>query len=119
MGIWQKYVAETVKNHESTQKPHLIIALYEAYNPNFSQQHNATINIVGFGCKNIKTAICSTYTSTLHFSSDLVNKQISYSGYNKNAVEKVSQNEFGKDADVIYSSYRSPENISVLYGGKY
>ena len=49
----------------------------------------------------------------------MVNKQISYLGCNKGAVNKVAQNEFGKDADVIYSSYISPVNINVFYGGKY
>ena len=97
----------------------LVITLYTAYNPSFSQQYDATINIVGSGRKNIKTIIWTTYEKTLHFSSDLVNKQVSYSGYNKNAVDKVAQNEFGKDADVIYSSYRSPVNITVFYSGKY
>ena len=97
----------------------LVITLYTAYNPSFSLQYDATINIVGSGRKNIKTIIWATYERTLHFSSDFVNKQVSYSGYNKNAVDKVAQNEFGKDADVIYSSYRSRVNISVFYGGKY
>ena len=97
----------------------LVITLYTAYNPSFSRQYDATINIVGSGRKNIKTIIWATYERTLHFSSDLVNKQVSYSGYNKNAVDKVARNEFGKDADVIYSSYRSRVNILVFYGGKY
>ena len=97
----------------------LVITLYTAYNPSFSRQYDAAINIVGSGRKNIKTIIWATFEKTLHFSSDLVNKQVSYSGYNKNAVDKVAQNEFGKDADVIYSSYRSPVNISVFDGGKY
>ena len=97
----------------------LVVTLYTAYNPSFSQQCDATINIVGSGRKNIKTIIWATSKKTLHFSSDLVNKQVSYSRYNKNAVDKVAQNEFGKDADIIYSSYRSPVNISVFYGGKY
>ena len=105
---------ETIPNNTA-----LVITLYTAYNPSFSQQYDATINIVGSGHKNIKTIIWATYEKTLHFSSDLVNKQVSYSGYNKNAVDKVAQNEFGKDADVIYSSYRSPVNISVFYSGKY
>ena len=105
---------ETIPNNTA-----LVITLYTAYNPSFSQQYDATINIVGSGRKNIKTIIWATYEKTLHFSSDLVNKQVSYSGYNKNAVDKVAQNEFGKDADVIYSSYRSPVNISVFYSGKY
>ena len=97
----------------------LVITLYTVYNPSFSQQYDATINIVGSGRKNIKTIIWATSKKTLHFSSDLVNKQVSYSRYNKNAVDKVAQNEFGKDADIIYSSYRSPVNIGVFYGGKY
>ena len=97
----------------------LVITLYTAYNPSFSRQYDATINIVGSGRKNIKTIIWATYEGIFHFSSDLVNKQVSYLGYNKNAVDKVARNEFGKDADVIYSSYRSRVNISVFYGGKY
>ena len=44
---------------------------------------------------------------------------MSYAGYDRNAVNKVAQKEFGKDADVVYSSYRSPVNITVFYGGKY
>ena len=97
----------------------LIIVLYKAYNPTYSQQYNATINIIGSGRKNIKTIIWATYRSTLYFFSDSVNKQVTYSGYNKGAANKVAQNEFGKDADVIYSSYRSPVNINVLHDGKY
>ena len=97
----------------------LVITLYTAYNPSSSRQSDATINIVGSGSKNIKTVIWATYEKRLHFSSDLVNKQVSYSGFNKNAINKVAQNEFGKDADIIYSSYRSRVNISVFYGGKY
>ena len=97
----------------------LVITLYEVYNTSFSQQFDATINIVGSGRKNIKRIIWATYKSRVHFSSDLVNKQVSYSGYKKSAVDKVAQTEFGKNADLIYSSYRSPVNISVFYGGKY
>ena len=92
----------------------LVITLYKAY-----QQYNATVNIVGSGRKKIKRIIWATYRNTLRFSSNLVNKQVSYSGYNKDAVNKVAQNEFGKDADVIYSSHRSPILINVLYSGKY
>ena len=97
----------------------LVITLYDAYNPSYSQQYNATINIVGSGRNNIKTIIWATYRNTLHFSSDFLNKQVSYSGCTNGAVNKVAQNEFGKDADVIYSSYRSPVNINVFYSGKY
>ena len=103
----------------------LVITLYKAYNPSYNQQYNGTVNIVGSGRKNIKTIIWATYRDTLHFRKsslqffNLANKQVSYSGYNKSAVNKVAQNEFGKDADVIYSSYISPVNINVFYGGKY
>ena len=31
----------------------------------------------------------------------------------------MAQNGFGKDADVVYSSYTSPVNINVFYGCKY
>ena len=92
----------------------LVITLYKAY-----QQYNATVNIVGSGRKKIKRIIWATYRNTLHFSSSLVNKQVSYSGYSKGAANKVAQNEFGKDADVIYSSYISLVNINIFYGGKY
>ena len=97
----------------------LIITLYKTYNPSYIQQDNTTINIVGSGRKNVKTIIWATSRNTLHFSSNLVNKQVSYAGYNKDAVNKVAQREFGQDADVVYSSYRSPININVLYSGKY
>ena len=97
----------------------LVMTLNEAYNPSFSRQNDATINIVGSGRKNIKAVIWATSRNTLYFSSNLVNKQVSYSGYNKNAVNIVAQKEFGRNADVIYSSYRSPVNISVFCRGKY
>ena len=97
----------------------LIITLYKTYDPSYSQQDNATINIVGSGRRNIKTIIWATYRNALRYSSNFANKQVSYSGYNKVAVNKVAQSEFGKDADVIYSSYRSPINISVLSSSKY
>ena len=97
----------------------LVITLYKAYNPSYNQQYNGTVNILGSGRKNIKTIIWATYRDTLHFFFNLANKQVSYSGYSKSAVNKVAQNEFGKDADVIYSSYISPVNINVFYGGKY
>ena len=97
----------------------LVIALYKAYNRNYSRQCNATINIVGSGRKNIKAIIWATYRNRLLFFSNSVNKQVTYLGYNKGAVNKVAQNEFGKDADVVYSSYRSPVNINVLHDGKY
>ena len=91
----------------------LIITLYKAAYP------NATINISGPGQKNIKIIIWATYYDPLFFSSDLVHKQISYAGYDKSAVNKVAKNEFGKEANVIYSSYRSPGNINVFFSGKY
>ena len=91
----------------------LVITLYKAY-----QQYNAPVNIVGSGRKKIKRIIGATYRNTLHFSSNLVNKQVSYSGYNKSAANKIAQNEFGKDA-VIYSLIISPVNIIIFYGGKY
>ena len=97
----------------------LVITLYEAYNPGFRQGYDANVNIIGSGRNHVKTIIWATYRSTLHFSSISVNKQVSYAGYKKDAVNKVAQNEFGKDADVVYSSYRSPVNINVFYRGKY
>ena len=100
-----------------TSNTTLVITLYEAYNPSLSWQYNATIN-TGSGCKNIKTIIWATSKFTPYFSSDFLNELIFYSGYIKGAINKVSQNEFGKDADVIYSSYRSPLNVNIFYDGK-
>ena len=97
----------------------LVITLYKAFNPSYSQQYDAIVNVVGSGRKNIKTIIWATYRDRLHFPSNLVNKQVSYSGHNKSAVNKVAQNEFGKDADIIYFSVISPININIFYGGKY
>ena len=97
----------------------LVITLYEAYHPGFRQQYDANVNIIGSGRNHVKTIIWATYKSALHFSSISVNKRVSYAGYKKDAVNKVAQNEFGKDADVVYSSYTSPVNINVFYGGKY
>ena len=91
----------------------LIITLYKAYQP------NATINIAGPGRENIKKIIWATYQYPLYFSSDFVHKQVRYAGYTKFAVNKVAQNEFGKTANVIYSLYTSPVDISAFYYGKY
>ena len=96
----------------------LAITLYDAYNPNFRQYH-ANVSIIGSTLNHVKTIIWAVYQSTLHFSSNSVNKRVSYAGYDRNAVNKVAQKEFGKDADVVYSLYRSPVNITVFYGGKY
>ena len=91
----------------------LIIMLYEAYHP------SATINIAGPGQKNIKIIIWATYKNTLYFSPNLVHKRISYAGKDSSAVNKVAQNEFGKEANDIYTSDTSPVNVSVSYFGKY
>ena len=48
-----------------------------------------------------------------------MHKQISYEGYKGDAVNKVAKNEFGKEANIIYSSYKSPVNINVFVSGKY
>ena len=91
----------------------LIITTYKAFHP------NATINIVGPGRENVKIVIWATYQYQLYFSSNFVHKHVPYSGYNKDAVNKISQNEFDKNAYVIYSLNTSPEDISVFYYGKY
>ena len=96
----------------------LVITLHDTYNPNF-RQYDANVSIIGSGLNHVKTIIWATYQSTLHFSSNSVNKRVSYAGYDRNAVNKVAQKEFGKDADIVYSSYTSPENITIFYGGKY
>ena len=96
----------------------LVITLYNAYNPSYIQE-DPIINIVGSGSENVKTVIWATYRNALQFSSNLVNKWVSYSGYNKVAVNRVAQYEFGKDADVICSSHRSPIIINTLSCGKY
>ena len=64
----------------------------------------------------MKTIIWATYKSALHFLANLVNTQVSYGIFNRQAVNEVAQNEFGKDADFIYSSHVSPVNINVFYG---
>ena len=97
----------------------LIITLYQAYHSSFWPHNKATINIAGPGGKNMKIIIWATYRDQLYFSSNLGHKRISYAGYNRDAVNKVAKNEFGKEANVIYSSYRSPVNISVFFSGKY
>ena len=91
----------------------MIITTYKAFHP------NATINIVGPGRENVKIVIWATHQYQLYFSSNFVHKQVPYSGYNKDAVNKMAQNEFGKKANVIYSSSTSPVDISVFYYGKY
>ena len=97
----------------------LIITLHQAYHTRSWRHNNAAINIAGPGRKNIKIIIWATYRGQLFFPSNLVHKRISYAGYNRAAVNKVAKNEFCKEANVIYSSYRSPVNISVFYSGKY
>ena len=97
----------------------LVITLYEAYHAGFRQQYDANVNIIGSGRYHVKTIVWATYKSTLRFSSNSVNKRVSYAGYKRDAVNEVAQNEFGKDADVVYSSYASPVNINVFYSGKY
>ena len=96
----------------------LVITLYEAYHPGFRHHYDGNVNIIGSGRNHVKTIIWATYKSTLHFFSNSVNKQVSYAGYKRDAVDEVAQNEFGKDADVVYSSYESPANIDVFYGSK-
>ena len=46
-----------------------------------------------------------------------MNKQIFYSENIKGVVNNVAQNDFGKDADVIYSSYMSPVNFNIFKVG--
>ena len=48
-----------------------------------------------------------------------MHKQNPYEGYNKDAVNKIAQNEFDKKPNVIYSSSTSPVDISIFYQGKY
>ena len=97
----------------------LVITLYKAYHSGFRKQYDANVNIIGSGHNHVKTVIWATYESTLHFFSNSVNKRVSYAGYKRDAVNEVAQNEFGKDADVVYSSYASPVNINVFYSSKY
>ena len=91
----------------------LIITLYKAYHP------NAIINLAGPGRENIKIIIWTVNQYPLYFSPNFVHKQVPYAGYDKDAVNKVSQNEFGNTANVIYSLYTSPGDISIFYDGKY
>lgn len=101
-------ISATIPNNTA-----LIITLYKSYHP------NANITVTGPGRENIKIIIWTTYQYRLYFSSNFVDKKVSYAGYNKEAVNKVAQNEFGKKANVIYSSYKSPIDISVFYYGKF
>ena len=58
------------------------------------------------------------YSYQIYFSSNIVHKHVSYAGYTKDAVKKVGQNEFGKNADTTYAKYTSPANIRIFYYGK-
>ena len=95
----------------------LIITLYRAYPQ--SGYKNSAINIVGPGRKNVKIVIWATKYQQLYFSSYLFHKQVFYAGFDKAAVNKVAKDEFGKEANVIYSSKSAPADISVFYYGKY
>ena len=88
----------------------LIITLYNAY----WLHRNATINIAGPGREYIKIIIWATYRDELYFSWDLVHKRVSYAGNRCSAVNKLAKSEFGKEANVIYSSYTSPVDILFL-----
>ena len=90
----------------------LIITTYKAFHP------NATINIVGPARENVKIVIWAADQYQLYFSSNFVHKHVPYAGYNKDAVNKVSQNEFGKNANGIYSLNTSPVDISIFYYSK-
>ena len=94
----------------------LIITLYRAYPQN--GYNNSIINIVGPGRKNIKIVIWATKYQQLYFSSYLFHKQVFYAGFDKTAVNKVAKDEFGKEANVIYSSKSAPADISVFDHGK-
>ena len=107
-------IPSTVPNNTA-----LVITLYAAYHPGFREYYDANVNIIGSGRNHVKTIIWATYESALQFSSNSVNKRVSYAGYQRDAVNKVAQKEFSKDADVVYSSYRSPVNITVYYDSKY
>ena len=102
-------VSATIPNNTA-----LIITTYKAFRPN-----TTTINIAGPGRENIKLIIWGVDQYRIYFPSNFVRKQVYYQGYNKDAVNKMAQNEFGKKANVIYSSSRSPVDISVFYYGKY
>ena len=94
-------------------KTALIITLYRSYYP------NATINIVGSGREKIKTVITAIDGYALYFSSNVVHNHVPYAGDRKDAVNTMAINEFGKEANVIYSSQASPIDMSVFYSRKY
>ena len=96
-----------------------VITLYDDYFHSFRPEDDANVNIIGPGRNHVKIIIWATYKSTISFLSNSVNKQVSYAGYKKDAVNEVAQNEFGKNADVVCSSYTSPVTIDVSYDGKY
>ena len=112
--LGKKYVnvimSATIPNNTA-----VILTLFDAYR----RHSRATINIAGPGRKNVKIIIWSTFEDPLDFTSNLVHKRISYAGYEKSDVNKVAKKEFGREADVVYSSFKSPGNISVFYSGKY
>ena len=91
----------------------LIITLQRSYYP------KATINIVGSGRENIKIVIWAIDGYALQFSSNVVDTRVPNAGDRKDAVNTLTINEFGKEANVIYSSQTSPIDMSVFYNGKY
>ena len=97
----------------------LVITLYGTYLRGFRPQDDANVNIVEPGRNHVKTIIWATYKGALHFFSNSVNKQVTYAGYKMDAVNEVAQDEFGRNSDVVYSSYTSPATIDLSYGGKY
>ena len=107
--LGDKYV-NVIMSETSPSNTALIITLYNTY----WLHRNATINIAGPGRENIKIIIWATYRDQLYFSSDLVHKRVSYAGNRCSAVNKLAKSEFGKEANVIYSSYTSPVDILFL-----
>ena len=100
--------SETIPNNTV-----LILTFYTAYH------RNGTLNISGPGRQNIKMVMWASSKDPLYFPSNFARKEFRYSGYKKDAVNNVALDEFGKKANVIYSSHRSPVDINVFYYGRY
>lgn len=96
----------------------LIITVYETYHRG-SYYCSTAVNVTGSERNHVKTIIWACHINLLYFSSNSVIKKVFYEGSGRDAVKNVAKNEFFKDADVIYSSYKSLINIRIFHDGNY
>ena len=92
--------------------------IYETYCRG-SYYCSTAVNVTGSRRNHVKTIIWACRINLLYFSSNSVIKKVFYEGSGRDAVKNVAKNEFFKDADVIYSSYKSLINIRIFHDGKY